>query len=102
MAQSNFVCCTVVGDNNWVIDGNVGGALIELAYGIAACLHDFIYKAVGLRDRTFRVVNKERLEASPAVSEIRSAGLRKRYDLKLFPPPSAKLKDVFAPVDIAF
>ena len=49
--RSAISCASaVVFDHHWVINGNVGGALIELAYGIAAYLHDFIHQ-VGPRGK---------------------------------------------------
>ena len=102
VAQRDVVCCAVVLDNNRVINGNVGGTLIEVAYGIAAYLHDFVYQLVRLRDRSFRVVNKLGLHGGPAARKIGSAWLEKAVRFEAFPCACAKLQNVFTPTDITF
>ena len=61
-----------------MVDGNVGGALIEFGDRIAARLQERRDELIGFRDRALRVIDKARLHHAPVRCEafaFRSAQL---------------------------
>lgn len=61
----------VVFHHNRVIDGNVGGPLIELTHGIPARLHHLGHKLVRPGDRSFGVIHELKLDDAPAEEKSR-------------------------------
>src|SRR5919202_1741353 len=52
-----------------MVDRNIGGPLLEIAHGIAACLHHLLHQAIGLPDGPLGVIDEPGLHRAPAVSK---------------------------------
>jgi hypothetical protein len=70
LAKSNAVSDPIVFHDDWMVNGNIGGTLIEVRHGIAAGLHQLVDQLIGLGERSFGVVNKIRLHDPPAFREV--------------------------------
>jgi hypothetical protein len=58
MAYCDFMGGTIIVDYHRMIDGDVGGTLLELTHWISFCLHQLAYKTIGLGNSAFRIVDK--------------------------------------------
>jgi len=67
LAKRDFVGCTVVFENQWMIHGDIGRALFKVGYRIASCGHHIAQQPVRLADRTGGAVHEARLEAAPGL-----------------------------------
>ena len=70
-------------DDPRVVDGDVGGALVEVVDRIAAVLHDGLDQHVRLSRGPFRIVDEARLHALPLADVALSRSGRERRDLEL-------------------
>jgi len=73
----------IVVDDASVVNGEIGGALVEVGDRIAARLHDFLDELVGACDGPSRIVDEHRLHAAPSLTEeVALIGLQ-RPDLQM-------------------
>jgi hypothetical protein len=93
VAQRNVVRRTIVLYDHRMIDGNVRGALIEVRDRISASLHHFVYKLIGPRNRTLRIIDKLSLHRHPTAREIRAHGRSQGANLKFLDSGRAYLED---------
>src|ERR1700730_18603106 len=92
----------IVLHHHWVIDGNVGGTLVEVCHGISAGHHDLVDQKIGLRDRALGFVDKLRLHRCPTPGEIEPAGFRQRTQGEFIVALGAHLEDAFGAAHLAF
>src|SRR5690349_7271432 len=86
MANGDVVRLVVVLDDHGMIDGDVAGALVEIAHRITARLHDVAEERVGKGDRARRIVHETRLDIVPAMDELAALVRIERPDVELFDP----------------
>ena len=79
---------TVILNDDWMVDGQVGGSAIEVFQGIAASGHHLGHELVGFTHGVVRVVNEARLDATPFTG--------KRGDLFLSEPVQVESADAFS------
>src|SRR5215471_19817050 len=77
-----------------VIDGKICSTALEIRHRVAARAHGGGYLAVGVADRSDRVVDEERLHALPLLRETVAVLLGKRMDRNLFAPLLALFQGV--------
>src|SRR5215472_6834461 len=70
VAEGDLARGAVVVDDVWMVDGDVGGALIEVCDGIATSEHELFDEAVGLGDGLMRLVDEARLQDAPLSDEV--------------------------------
>jgi hypothetical protein len=83
LALRDLVRVPVVVDDVRVVDGDVGGALIEVRHRVPARLHHLGDEAVGIADGTRRVVDEARLDLPPVPGEPCALLGRKVPDVEL-------------------
>ena len=77
IAQRDCPRRPIVRDDAGVVDGDIGGAPLEVAHGIAALLHQFIHQLIGLDDHPLWVVDEASLQRTPSLTESGGVGWRK-------------------------
>ncbi|SRR5579871_570772 len=102
MTKGDVVAGTVIFDDIGIIDGKIGGTLLEVGQGIAARLHGLPNQAVSYGHSATRIVDKLGLDFVPSVGEAGLVRRGERAKLKFFSPPGAKLKNAFSFANIAF
>jgi hypothetical protein len=73
----------VVGDDAGMLDGQVGGALLEIGHRVAAGGHDLSNQPVGVAYDPRRVVDEARLDALPGASRAFALSRLERADVEL-------------------
>jgi hypothetical protein len=70
VAQCNGVGRAIVLDHTGVVDRDVGGALLEIADGVASCPHNFANELVSVVRCATRIVHEPGLDGLPATEEL--------------------------------
>jgi len=86
VAGGDLVGHAVIADQAGVIDREVGGALLEVADGIAARLHHFSEEFIGPPDRSAGVVDELALDLHPAVRKALDFAAVERAYAERFDP----------------
>jgi hypothetical protein len=68
IAQNDIVSRAIVSDGVGIVNGDVVGALIELAHGISPCIHDIGDEPVGFIHRTSGIVDELLLDEGPLLN----------------------------------
>src|SRR5579859_436944 len=93
--------CTVVVDNQRVINREVLRPLLKFANRISARLHHLCHQAVGHGHRSSRIIHKSRLHLTPADLKIRTVGRAERTQFELLSPFLAELQHTFGFAGVA-
>ena len=83
MAKDDVVSGSIVPYRIGVVDGDVVGALIELAHGIAACIHNLGDEPVRFVHCAFGIVDEPPLDDGPLLRISVSLGLRQGSKFKM-------------------
>ena len=62
-------CDTVVLDDAWMLDGQVGSSCVEILRRISTCCHHFGDESIRSRDRAVRIVDEHALDPVPFTRE---------------------------------
>ena len=84
-----------------MVDRDVRGALFEVRHRIAPRLHDVLDEAIGVRNRSLRVVHEARLRGPPFPCESRLFLGRQRPERELLHPLLARFQLVFGLAPVA-
>jgi hypothetical protein len=68
MTQNDVVSRAIVADGVGIVNGDIVGALIELAHGISECIHDVGDEPVGFIDGTSGIVDELLLDEGPLLN----------------------------------
>jgi len=96
------MCRAVVFNDHWIIHGNVGSALIEVAHWIASRLHHVHNQTVGDGNCSFGIVDEPALNFIPSVAKAGFVGRRQGADFELLSSLLAKLQYPFTLAYIPF
>ena len=88
MPKRDVVGLVIMFDDDRMIDGDVAGALVEIADRIASRLHHVAEQRVSERNCARRIVDEARLNVVPALRELAALGRLERPDVELLRPAS--------------
>src|SRR5260370_27242996 len=83
MAQNDVVSGSIVADSIRIIDRDIVGALIELAHGIAARVHDIGDESIRFVHCAFGIINELLLNEGPLLGIPFALGRRQGAELKM-------------------
>ena len=81
--QGDLMPFAVVLDDGWMLDGNVGGALLKIQHEVAFSGHHFFDRAVRFGEGALGVVDETGLNLAPGILEARALGGLERVDMKV-------------------
>jgi len=82
LPKRDFMGCPVVFQNQWMVHGDICGALFKVAYRVAPRGHHIAKQLVGFRYRTGGAIDEPRLDSAPGLHKARAIAWRERADVE--------------------
>src|SRR5262249_52381368 len=80
----DFTRGAIVHDDVWMVDGDVGNALLKIAERISTRMHYLAHEPVRVDDCAFGIVDEPSLYVAPCLSESSCVVRGERADLQAF------------------
>src|SRR5579863_979031 len=84
LAKRRLMSRTVMIENHRMVHGDVRGALLKVAHGVATRSHHITQQLVGLRYGAARSVHESSLHSGPRLNESRAIGRSERPNVQAF------------------